>query len=525
MPRHATREQGKPNRNRGLSKKSIRIIKVLSAYFTGLAALITIVILTTSPKNTPGPQVANDISEPATEIQNTTSKTISPILAKVATIPKLQHQSETQAKPDLELVEITDQERKRREQTPFTTTTGNNPQKSHTRTAIPKKDGQIAEKWDAKLHTSPSVVRATEVKTGDSLAKIFNKFEIHPSELHSFMQTDPMSKAIANLKPGQRLEFALDNQNNLLGFKLNKDALTTTWVTKTPELGFNISIQQKPIETRSNQAFGLIKNSLFLTGQDIGLSEKVIMELANLFGWDIDFALDIRTNDSFTLIYEEQFADGKKYSDGDIVAAKFMNAGREYTAFRYETSRGIDYFDVEGYSIRKAFLRSPVDFARISSHFNLKRRHPILHTIRAHKGVDYAAARGTPVKATGDGKVIFSGKKGGYGKTIILKHGERYTTLYAHLKGMAKGMRNGKRVKQGQIIGYVGSSGLATGPHLHYEFRENGVHVNPVTVPLPKAEPINTKYKDNFIAHAEKLEHKLNLIKSQALPVAMVQAE
>ena len=191
----------------------------------------------------------------------------------------------------------------------------------------------------------------------------------------------------------------------------------------------------------------------------------MIMELANIFGWDIDFILDIRNGDTFNLVYEELYLNGEKLSTGKIVAATFNNQGRELKAVLYKDKAGNNnYFTPDGHSMRKAFLRSPIDFARISSHFNLRRKHPVLHTIRAHKGTDYAAARGTPIKATGDGKVVHSARKGGYGKTVIIQHGQKFSTLYAHMTKYAKGVRRGAKVKQGQIIGYVGSCLLYTSP-------------------------------------------------------------
>ena len=217
------------------------------------------------------------------------------------------------------------------------------------------------------------------------------------------------------------------------------------------------------------------------------------MELANIFGWDIDFALDIRAGDHFTVIYEERFLNGEKIGNGPILAAEFVNQGRSYKAIRYsDAGNRSDYYSPTGLSMRKAFLRTPVDFRRISSRFG-KRKHPILNRMRMHTGVDYAASRGTPIRAAGDGKVIHKGRKGGYGRTVIIQHGGRYSTLYAHMNSYRRGVYTGKRVKQGQIIGYVGSSGRATGPHLHYEFRVNGVHRNPLTVKLPSAKPINSK--------------------------------
>jgi murein DD-endopeptidase MepM/ murein hydrolase activator NlpD len=247
-------------------------------------------------------------------------------------------------------------------------------------------------------------------------------------------------------------------------------------------------------------ANGTINDSLFLSGQKAGLSDNLIMRLVAIFGWDIDFALDIRKGDSFTILYEEQYKNGVKVAEGPIIAAEFINQGKAIRAIRYsENNERNDYYAANGDAMRKAFLRTPVDFfSRISSRFSLGRKHPVLNKIRAHKGVDYAAATGTPVRATGDGIITFAGKNGGFGRTIKLKHGGTYNTVYAHLRRIAKNIRRGKKVKQGQIIGYVGQSGLATGPHLHYEFQIHGVHRNPLTVKLPKVKAIAKENMPEF---------------------------
>jgi murein DD-endopeptidase MepM/ murein hydrolase activator NlpD len=247
------------------------------------------------------------------------------------------------------------------------------------------------------------------------------------------------------------------------------------------------------------------------------------MELANIFGWDIDFALDLRKNDQFSILYEKQFVDGEEIAAGNILAAEFSNRGKTFRAVRFVDPKGhANYFTPDGNSMRKTFLRTPVDFARISSRFNLKRKHPVLNQIRAHKGVDYAASTGTPIKATGDGKIIFRGWKGGYGRVVIVQHGQRYTTLYAHLSKFNHKRKKGGYVKQGQIIAYVGKSGLATGPHLHYEFRVNGVHRNPLTVPLPHAKPITKQYLAEFSKQTQPLISQLDQIKTVRLAQAPV---
>jgi murein DD-endopeptidase MepM/ murein hydrolase activator NlpD len=335
------------------------------------------------------------------------------------------------------------------------------------------------------------------VKSGDSLALIFSRLGLSPGALYNIMSLGKEVARLKKLQPGQTLNFRIE-ENELTGLKYEIDLTRTLKITKQDNK-FLSELMHEELESVVKDASAIIKDSLFLSGKKAGLSDNLIMQLVSIYGWDIDFALDIREGDSFSVIYEEQFKDGVKVADGPIIAAEFVNRNTPLRAVRYTHDDGrIDYYAENGDAMRKAFLRTPVNFTRISSRFNLKRKHPILNRIRAHKGVDYAASTGTPIKATGDGTVAYAGKKGGYGRTIILKHGGKYSTVYAHLHRYARGVRTGKRVKQGQIIGYVGKSGLATGPHLHYEFRLNGVHRNPLTIKLPKVESINKKALPEF---------------------------
>jgi len=291
-------------------------------------------------------------------------------------------------------------------------------------------------------------------------------------------------------------------------------SLTSAINIERQESGFVSEIVERPIDVRKRIAYGSIDSSLFESGADAGLSDKVIMNIAGIFAWDVDFVLDIRQGDNFYVQYEEIWQDGEYVTDGEIIAAEFNNDGRTHQAIRFIDTDGYsDYFTPAGDSVRKAFIRAPVDFTRISSNFNPRRRHPILNTIRAHRGVDYAAPRGTPIQAAGDGKVIFRGVKNGYGKTVILQHGGNITTLYAHMSGYASSARVGSRVRQGQTVGYVGATGLATANHLHYEYRLNGVHRNPRTVSLPQAEPIDEQYRDRFLASVPPILEELEKFK------------
>jgi len=351
------------------------------------------------------------------------------------------------------------------------------------------------------------------VKKGSNLSNLFDKAGIKPSQLIALLHSGTDSKALKRLHPGDKVDVQINAQGELITLHYDINAAKYLQVKRINDRLVS-SIQAYNIETRSAYAQATIASSLFWASQKAGLSQNLTMELANIFGWDIDFALDIRQGDSFTVIYEEKFNNGEKISDGNIIAAEFINQGKVFRALRYtEPSTGkTGYYSPDGHSLRKAFLRSPVKFSRISSRFSNRRYHPLLHKFRSHKGVDYAAPRGTPVRASGDGKVIWRGRKGGYGNAIILKHGSRYTTLYGHLSKFNRKVRSGSRVKQGQIIGYVGSTGLASGPHLHYEFRVNGVHRNPLTVKLPSTKPIPKRYREGFKLSTQGYIAQLNLL-------------
>nr|PZN77442.1 MAG: hypothetical protein DIU56_11605 [Pseudomonadota bacterium] len=281
---------------------------------------------------------------------------------------------------------------------------------------------------------------------------------------------------------------------------------------KDESAGFLAELLENPLEVRERTVRGVIDRSLFEAVTAAGAHDQTALALAEIFGWDIDFVLDIQRGDSFVVTYQELLQDGEYVKDGPVLAARFVNRGREYVAVRYERPDGTaDYYTPEGKSMRKAFLRAPLEFTRVSSRFNLNRRHPVLNRIRAHKGVDYAAPTGTPVRAAGDGRVIFAGRKGGYGNVVEIDHSRGVVTLYAHLSRFAKGIRAGQRVQQGKVIGYVGMTGLATGPHLHYEYRLNGVHKDPQKVPLPDARPIEPELLADFLAKTAPLVASLDL--------------
>lgn len=347
------------------------------------------------------------------------------------------------------------------------------------------------------------------VKSGDNLTTLFKRAGLGPRDVYRISQAVSGSDALQRLRPGQTLAFLIED-GLLRKLRHAQDQLNSTLLELT-DRGYQVRKLERTPEPRTLYAAGTITRSLFLDAADAGLSNRTIMQLAEIFGWDIDFALDIREGDHFRVLYEQDYLDGEAINQSRILAAEFINQGKTFAAVRFTDSEGnSQYFAPDGRSMRKAFLRSPVDFSRISSRFKPERFHPVLGKKRPHRGVDYAAATGTPIKAAGDGKIIWRGTKGGYGRTVILQHGSNITTLYAHMSRYQKGLSNGSRVKQGQIIGYVGASGLATGPHLHYEFRVNEVHKNPLTVALPAADPIAERERPAFQAESQRLLSALN---------------
>lgn len=347
------------------------------------------------------------------------------------------------------------------------------------------------------------------VNSGDSLSTLFSRNGLRAADVLEIANIAP--REAIRLQPGQQIQWVVSNDNRIQHFRIQLSPLAQHAFERNNEGQLAYQLVERDADHLPRVAHVTINNSLFLDGARADIPESILIEMAGLFGWDIDFAQDIRDGDSFSIIYEEVFLDGEKIGDGNILIARFINRGREITAIRYEDSKGIsNYFTPEGASMRKEFLRNPIDAARISSRFNPNRRHPVLNTIRAHRGTDYAAPTGTPIKSTGDGRIVHAGSKGGYGNTVIIQHGSRYQTLYAHMSRFHRNTRVGRNVKQGQIIGYVGSTGLATGPHLHYEFLADGVHRDSLRVALPKASALPNQEKDTFTQHATHLIDWLN---------------
>ncbi len=355
------------------------------------------------------------------------------------------------------------------------------------------------------------------VSKGDTLSTLFEKVGLPPAAVHEVIASDKQAKQFSQLKNGQVLQFELTPDGNLKQLHSKTNDLESISLSRTDK-GYTFTRDVSKPNVRTAYVHGVINNSLSQSAQRAGLNHSMTMDMANIFGYDVDFAQDIRKGDEFDVIYEQKVVNGKTVGTGNILSARFTNRGKTYTAVRYTNKQGnTNYYTADGNSMRKAFIRTPVEYARISSMFSMGRKHPILNKIRAHKGIDYAAPRGTPIKATGDGKVILAGRRGGYGNTVIIQHGETYRTLYGHMQGFAKGIQNGSSVKQGQVIGYIGTTGLSTGPHVHYEFQVNGVHVDPLGQKLPMADPIAKSEKQRFMQESQPLMARMDQEKATML--------
>tara|TARA_B100002049_G_scaffold225727_1_gene198029 strand:+ start:421 stop:1737 length:1317 start_codon:yes stop_codon:yes gene_type:complete len=345
-----------------------------------------------------------------------------------------------------------------------------------------------------------------QVRNGDNLALIFKRAGFSAQTLHKLINTNAETRKLTKIHPGEILSFATAEDGSLAQLRYVISKTDTLYVTLNDEGNYDTAIDSKEIETLSKSAGGEISNSFWTSGIAAGLSERQIMNFADIFGWDVDFANDIRKGDQFGLIYEAHYVDGEYIGDGKIIAAEFINQGERYSAIRHTDG---NFYTPEGRSMKKAFLRAPVNFKYISSSFNPRRLHPVTKTVKPHNGIDYAARTGTPVVSAGNGKVVKAGYSKYNGNYVFISHGTQYVTKYLHLN--KKLVKTGQKVKQGQKIGTVGATGRVTGPHLHYEFLVNGVHRNPKTVKLPKSEPLPrdelAKFKpiaDNFLAQLER---------------------
>ena len=333
------------------------------------------------------------------------------------------------------------------------------------------------------------------VRKGDSLSVIFEDKQVPLNTAYKIFDFDK-NNLLSSIIPGDIMEFNYMG-NDLLSIEIIKDDVNSILIKTEDEISI-VNIK-KEAQTITSFGFGEIRDSFYKSAKDVGIPDSIIMDFAYIFGWDIDFIFDVRKGDKFSVIYETEFSEGEKISSGDIVYAEFTNREKKYVAQRFfDDVQGKQYFNENGENVKKAFLRAPLDFAYISSHFNPNRMHPILHKIKAHNGVDYAAKRNTPVKASGDGVISFIGRQSGYGRTIEIKHGGNIKTLYAHLERFNTKLKVGSKVKQGEIIAFVGDSGQATGPHLHFEFWQGEIRSDPVKVKLPSAKPVNNAQRNEF---------------------------
>lgn len=353
------------------------------------------------------------------------------------------------------------------------------------------------------------------VQRNDSLDRLFRRNDLSIADLDAMVDLPDASRPLSRIRPGDEIEVIRDGRD-ILSLRKELSESQELWIHRD-ETGFIAEFLDLEVEIRSAGAHGVIDSSLFEAAADAGVSDGVILQMAGIFQWDIDFFLDVREDDSFTVVYEEIWRDGRKLRDGRIIAAEYINRGDIYRAAHYvDASGGDGYFTPEGMSVRRPFLRNPIEFSRISSSFNPTRRHPILNTIRAHRGVDLAAPTGTEIRAVADGKIIARGANGSFGNRVEIQHGGNVTTLYAHMSRFGN-FRVGDRVRQNDIVGYVGMTGGATGPHLHYEYRLNGVHQNPRTVELPDAEPIEDAFLADFRETTASVWRQLDLYQQTLL--------
>ena len=350
------------------------------------------------------------------------------------------------------------------------------------------------------------------VRKGDSLSVIFEDKQVPLNTAYKIFDFDK-NNLLSSIIPGDIMEFNYMG-NDLVSIEIIKDDVNSILIKTENEISI-VNIK-KEAQTITSFGFGEIKDSFYKSAKDVGIPDSIIMDFAYIFGWDIDFIFDVRKGDKFSVIYETDFSEGEKISSGDIVFAEFTNREKKYIAQRFfDNVQGKQYFNENGENVKKAFLRAPLDFAYISSHFNPNRMHPILHKIKAHNGVDYAAKRNTPVKASGDGVISFIGRQSGYGRTVEIKHGGNIKTLYAHLERFNTKLKVGSKVKQGEIIAFVGDSGQATGPHLHFEFWQGEIRSDPVKVKLPSAKPVNNSQRNEF---EDLLALNLNKLNEYNLP-------
>ena len=360
--------------------------------------------------------------------------------------------------------------------------------------SLPEEMVEITESFNEEISEVLSY-RIHEVMDGENLSIIFEEFKVPLNTAYRIFRLDK-NNLLSKIKPGDEMKFTYLGED-ITGIEIIKDSINSILIEITDKI--SIKKISKDVELIQSFKSGVIKTSFYEAALEAEIPDSIIMDFAYIFGWDIDFIFDIREGDSFNVIYETPYSEGEKVKNGDIILAKFVNRGKIYSANRFFLNENDkEFFDDNGNNLQKAFLRAPLDFAYISSHFNPNRMHPVLHTIRAHNGVDYAAKTGSPVRTTGNGTVHYAGRRNGCGNEIVIKHSNDYSTRYCHLSKFKSGIKKGTKVIQGETIGFVGSTGLATGPHLHYEFKIGNKHVDPVKLQLPSAEPISQNLRSDF---------------------------
>ena len=377
--------------------------------------------------------------------------------------------------------------------------------------SLPEERVEISESFNEEISEVLSY-RIHEVMDGENLSIIFEEFKVPLNTAYRIFRLDK-NNLLSKIKPGDEMKFTYLGED-ITGIQIIKDSINSILIEITDKI--SIKKISKDVELIQSFKSGVIKTSFYEAALEAEIPDSIIMDFAYIFGWDVDFIFDIREGDSFNVIYETPYSEGEKVKNGDIILAKFVNRGKIYSANRFFLNENDkEFFDDNGNNLQKAFLRAPLDFAYISSHFNPNRMHPVLHTIRAHNGVDYAAKTGSPVRTTGNGTVHYSGRRNGCGNEIVIKHSNDYSTRYCHLSKFKSGIKKGTKVIQGETIGFVGSTGLATGPHLHYEFKIGNKHVDPVKLQLPSAEPISQNLRSDFDKILK--ENKLLLSKLDSL--------
>ena len=377
--------------------------------------------------------------------------------------------------------------------------------------SLPEERVEISESLNEEISEVLSY-KIHEVMDGENLSIIFEEFKVPLNTAYRIFRLDK-NNLLSKIKPGDEMKFTYLGED-ITGIEIIKDSINSILIEITDKI--SIKKISKDVELIQSFKSGVIKTSFYEAALEAEIPDSIIMDFAYIFGWDVDFIFDIREGDSFNVIYETPYSGGEKVKNGDIILAKFVNRGKIYSANRFFLNENDkEFFDDNGNNLQKAFLRAPLDFAYISSHFNPNRMHPVLHTIRAHNGVDYAAKTGSPVRTTGNGTVHYSGRRNGCGNEIVIKHSNDYSTRYCHLSKFKSGIKKGTKVIQGETIGFVGSTGLATGPHLHYEFKIGNKHVDPVKLQLPSAEPISQNLRSDFDKVLK--ENKLLLSKLDSL--------